>query len=142
MSFVPGLVIGPRTANERIAERVDRAPEVRELEAQDDVGVRDERAAAVAVVQRVARREIHPAALIDDRRLQRFGKLDEEFHAGRRARRAIGDDHRILGAGQETGSLGHGGRITLRRSGQRQPRDAQPPLDLRAKSDPPAARHR
>ena len=42
------------------------------------------------------RREIHAPALIDDRRLQRFGQLDEQLHARRRARRAVRDDHRVL----------------------------------------------
>src|SRR2546429_401719 len=58
-----------------IAIGVDGAPEIRELEAEDHVGRAHELARAIAVVERMARREIQPLALIDDRRLQEFGEL-------------------------------------------------------------------
>ena len=57
---------------------------------------------ALGLVERMARREIHAAA--PDRSTgacSSFGELDQERHARRRARAAVGDDHRILGGDQQ-----------------------------------------
>ena len=77
-----------------IAEGVHDAPEIADLEREDHVGVGDR--ARLRLVQRMARREVHPPALIDHARLQRFGELDEVRHAGRRACDAICHDDGML----------------------------------------------
>ncbi len=73
-----------------------RSPEVGELEAEDHVGAGDQRAAALGMIQRVARGEIHSPALIDHRGLQGFGQFDQQRHPGGRARGAIRDDYRVF----------------------------------------------
>ena len=119
-------------AVQRIAERVHRAPEIGQLEAKDDVGVRDQLSAAFALVERMARREVHAPMLIDDRRLQRFGQLNELGNARWRAREAVGDDHRVLCVDEQPRRFGHGSGIALRRRGHRQLRHAQAARPLSA----------
>ena len=77
MRRVPGLMRDRERPVQRVAERGHRAPEVGQLETEDDVGVRDELAAARGLVERMLRREVHPPVLIDDRRLDRFGQLNQ-----------------------------------------------------------------
>ena len=84
-----------------IAIGIHGAPEVGQLQTEDDIGFRDDGTSAARLIQRVAGREIHASALIDDGGLQRFGKLHKVLHAGSRSSRAIRDDHRILGGGQQ-----------------------------------------
>ena len=100
---------------QRVAERRDRTPEVRELETENHVGARDELAAARGLVQRVLRREVHPSVLIDHWRLDRFGELNQLGDAGGRARGAVRDDHRVLRVDEQACGFGHGARIALRR---------------------------
>ena len=77
-----------------------RSPEIPDFQAQDSVGgIGGSR--ALGLIQRMARGEIHAAVLIDDRGLQRFRELDEVVQTRRRARAAIGDDHRIFGVDQQ-----------------------------------------
>ena len=64
--------------------------------------------ARCGLVERMARREVHPPALVDDGGLQRLGELDEQRHAGRRARQPVGDDHRVLGGDQQPRQLRDG----------------------------------
>ena len=61
--------------------------------------------------------EVHPAALVDDLRLQKLGQLDQEPHAVLAARGTIGDDHRVLRIGEKPRRLFHGAAIALRRRG-------------------------
>ncbi len=60
-------------------------------------------------------REVDPAALVDDARLEQFRQLYQQLDAVRRARRAVGDDHRIVGGGQEARRFLHRAGIALRR---------------------------
>ncbi len=115
----------PRAAVQRVAEGVDRAPEVGQLEAEDDVGVGDELPGALALIERMPRRNVHAPALIDDRRLKRLGQLHEPLDPGGRAREPVGDDHRVLRVHEQPRRLGHGARVALRRRGQRQLRHAE-----------------
>ena len=116
----------PRRAGEPVAHRADGAPEVGQLEAEDDVGVGDELPRAARLIERMPRREVHAAALIDDRRLQRLGQLDEKRHAGRRARRAVRDDDRVLRVDEQSRRFGDRAGIALRRRRDRELRHAQP----------------
>ncbi len=67
--------------------------------------------------------EVHAPALVDHPRLQDLGELDQELHAIRRARRAVGDDHRVLRRGEQPRRLLHRARIALRRRGRHVARD-------------------
>ena len=92
---------------ELIAEGVYGAPEVRELESEDDVRFGDCRASPVRMIQRMLRREIHASALIDNGRLQRLRKLDQVFDACLGPCCTIGDDHRIFCRNQIARRLGY-----------------------------------
>ncbi len=120
-----------RRPRQPVANGTHRPPEVGQLETEDDVRLRDQLPSVAALIERVARGEVHASALIDDRGLQRLGQLDQTLHSGRRARRAVGDDHRVPCVDQQLRRLGDRTRITLRRRGARQLRDAQPRRDLR-----------
>ena len=69
--------------------------------------------------------KVHPSVLIDDRRLERFGKLDKMIDAGLRPGSTIHNDHWIVGLHQESSCLGDCARIALRRRRQRQLRYAR-----------------
>ena len=81
--------------------------------------------AAEALIERMPRREIHAAGIVDDAALQRFGKRDEVRHAGRRARHAIADDDRVLRLDQHFGGFRDRAGIALRRDHRREFRNAQ-----------------
>ena len=98
-----------------IAEGVHGAPEIGHFQAQNHVGVADQGVGAIGLVQRMAGGEIHAAGAADDRRLQSFGEIDQVFHAGGRAREAIGEEHRILRGHQHARGFGDGAGIALRR---------------------------
>src|SRR5262249_3478773 len=72
--------------------------EIRELHSNDDVGLRDHVRWAIEVMRF---REVHSAALIDNRGLQAFGKLNEQLDAVRRPCRAVNDNDRVLGIGEK-----------------------------------------
>ena len=80
---------------------------------------------AAGLIERMPRREVHAPALIDDRRLQRLGELDERVDPGRRARGAVRDDDRVLRVDEQPRGFGDRARIALRRRRQRELRDAQ-----------------
>jgi hypothetical protein len=104
MSFVPGFTSDSR---QPVAHRTDRSPEIGQLEAEDHVCVGNERPRVAGLIERMARREIHAPALIDDRRLQRLGERDEMSDSGRRSCGAIGDEHRVLCVDEQTGRFGN-----------------------------------
>jgi hypothetical protein len=85
-----------------IGERIRHGPEIGQLHADDDVGVGNHRQGRAEMV---GLREVHAGAHVDDARLQRLGKLNEKPDAVLGARRAIDDDHRPLGVGQEAAPL-------------------------------------
>ena len=139
-----GLGAGARhrrgAADDAVAEGVQRAPVVVELEAEDDIGLRHRRGRAAGVVERMARREVGASALVDHRALQQHRELDQPVHARLAARHAVGDDQRALGLDQQLRRLGHRAAVAHRQAGARQLRDAQ--LLAVADRDSPAARHR
>ena len=94
--------------------------------ADDDVGLGDRGARAQALVERMARREVQAAALVDDGGLQELGKLDKQAHPGRCAREAVRDEHGELGLDQQTRGFLDGARFALRRRGYREFRHRQP----------------
>src|SRR5262249_55802008 len=77
---------------------VHDAPEIRQLHADDDVGLPDHVRRAIEIVRF---REVHPAALIDNRGLQAFSKLDEQLYAVRCPCGAVDNDDRVLGIGEQ-----------------------------------------
>ena len=77
------------------------------------------------------RREIHAPALIDNRRLQRLGQLDEAREPRGRASGAVGDNQRVLRVDEQPGGFGDRAGIALRRRRDREPRDAKARADLR-----------
>ena len=101
---------------------VHGGPEVGELQAHDHVGLADHAGRAAEMV-RV--REVHAGALVDHRRLQRLGKLDQKLDAVRRARRAVDHDHRTLGIGEKPRRFPHRAGIALRRRGRHVTRDVR-----------------
>ncbi len=109
----------PRASGQLIAIGIHRAPEIRQLEAEHDVRVGDERARVVGVVERMPRREIQPSPLVDDRRLQRLGQLDQTCQPRRRSRRAVGNQHRRLRGDEQPRRFGHGAGVSLRRRAHR-----------------------
>ena len=80
MILAPGLVVGRDLRTMRSLKCVQRAPQVVHLDRQDDVGLTDD-AAAEALIERMARREVHAPDIVDHAALQRLGKLDEVRHA-------------------------------------------------------------
>src|SRR5208282_6192919 len=59
-----------------IAERMNRAPEVVQLQTQDHVRIGDDLAPPLRLVERVLCWEIQATDLVDDRCLKRFGEFD------------------------------------------------------------------
>ncbi len=59
--------------------------------------------------------KIHPPGIVDHRALQRFGKLGEPRHAGRRAGEPITEKNRVLGRHQHSRQLLDRAGIGLRR---------------------------
>jgi hypothetical protein len=101
---------------------IDHVPEVGELEAQDDIGARDGARRRGKIVRP---REVGAAALVDDTRLQRLGELDQQLDAVRRARHAVGDDHRVLRLGEELRRFLHGAAVARGRRGGNVARDIE-----------------
>jgi hypothetical protein len=56
----------------------------------------------------MARGEVHPACQIDNRTLQRLGKINQARETCRRSRRAVGQDHWILRCYEKARHFGHG----------------------------------
>ena len=82
MSFAFGLVMGRRGALDLIAVDVQCAVEIGDLRDPESRPRRRSAArAAIGLVERMARWEIHPPALIDHRRLQRLRQLDQARNA-------------------------------------------------------------
>src|SRR5262249_47949296 len=88
-----------------VMEGMGRAPEILDLEANDDIGLPDHRARAFALVERMPRREIHTAAKIDPGALQDAGEFNEPINTGLGASAAISNDHWIGRANQELGGF-------------------------------------
>src|SRR5262249_13848991 len=86
-------------------EGMGRAPEILDLETNDDIGLPDHRARAFALVERMPRREIHTAAKIDHGALQDAGEFNEPINTGLGASAAISNDHWIGRANQELGGF-------------------------------------
>ena len=105
-----------------IAEAIHSAPEVGHFEAQDHVGFADQRIGAIGLVERMAGGKVHAARAADDGRLQRFGEIDQMFHAGggacRRDRRARRDSRAAtsMRAASATAAESPCGRRELRRA--------------------------
>ena len=85
-----------RRAMQLVAQTIDGCPEVGHLQTHDDISLADGRRSALRLIQRMKRRKIHPAPLVDHRRLQYLGEFDELRHRSRRSREPVGDQHRIL----------------------------------------------
>jgi hypothetical protein len=81
------------SAMQLVAKRIYGRPKVDELETDDYVGLANNSAGTLTLVERVTRREVHATALVDDGSLQAFGKLDEQTHPVGRASIAIRNDH-------------------------------------------------
>src|SRR5580693_357597 len=77
-----------------IAERMNRPIEIDDFKANDHICFSDEPAAALSLIQRMARWEVEPGGLVDHGSLQSFGQFNEAHHAGGRARDAVSDNHR------------------------------------------------
>jgi len=73
----------------------------------------------------MARGEIHTADIVDDRALQPFCQFNKTRHAGGRARKAVDQNHRVLGLDQPLCQLSNRARIGLRRNDPGVLRDAQ-----------------
>ena len=67
----------------------------------------------------------HVASAPLHRRLQRFGELDHQLHAVRRARHAAGDNHGVFRGDEQLRHFRHRAGIAGRRIRQRQLRNAQ-----------------
>src|SRR4029077_12609581 len=101
---------------------VHRVPEVGELEAEDDVGAGNYARRSGQIVRA---RKVRAAALVDDARLQRLGELHQQLEAVRRARHAVGDDHRVLRLGEELRRFLHGAAVARGRGGGDVARDIE-----------------
>ena len=121
-----GLDQGARAAVHLIMERVHHTPQIQGFETQNNIRVRDDRPAAVRLVEGMPRGKIHPPVYVDHRSLQRLGQLDQVIDARLRPRCAVHYDHRILRLHQEPRCLPYRARITLWRRRQRHFRYAQP----------------
>src|ERR1700758_5280830 len=106
-----------------ITEGMKSVPEITALQTQDYVGVANQFAAALGLIQGMAGREIHAPHFIDYGSLQCLGQLDETRQANGGAGRTIGNDERTLGSNQEASGLGNRARISLRRRRQGQLRN-------------------
>ena len=124
MVRTPGFVMD-RAPHDAVAETVHRAPEVTEFQAQDEVGLGNHRTAAPGVAKRMAVGEIRTAAGIHHRTLQQFGQLDQARHAGRRARQAVGNDHRAFRLDQLLGGFRYRRAVSLREGHARKLGDVQ-----------------
>jgi len=78
-----------RSTMQLIAVRMDRAPEIRRFQAEDNVRIANDRARSLRLIQRMLRRKIHARGQIHDGRLQCFGKFDGVFQSIGRARGAL-----------------------------------------------------
>ena len=108
ISLVPGLILDLVEADAVgpvVDEAVHRGPVVRQLDADDDVGIADQRRPAPGLVEIMGVRHVHAAALVDHRGLQQLGELDQQLDAVRRARGAVDDDDRTLRIGEQTRRL-------------------------------------
>ncbi len=94
---------------------VHRAPIVGQFEAEDHVGLFEQGLGATILEEMMRVRKIHPAFLIDDRRLQGFRKLNKQFHPVCRARVFVCDNHRTFGRRQQLCGLPHSVHVALRR---------------------------
>ena len=113
--FCARLDLGGVAADAVVAvvdKAVHRVPVIRQLQADDDVGRADH---GRGTAERMGVRKIHPVALIDHRRLQQLGKLDQALDAVGRARHAIDHDDRPLGVDEEPRGFLHRAGIALRR---------------------------
>ncbi len=111
-----GTLLGrrPRGAHDAVGEGIRRGPDIVRLEAENNVGL-SERRPAGALVERMARREVHAAAIVEHRALQGLGQLHQPRHAGGRARQPVADQHRAFGRDQHFRQFGDRARIRLRR---------------------------
>ena len=139
ISLAPGLVPGDERRTMRSLKWVSVPHRSFISERQDHVGLADH-GAAKALIERMPRREIHAAGIVDDAALQRFGERDEVRHAGGRPRHPIADDDRVLRFDQHFSGLGDRAGIAPRRDHGREFRNAQASPDRG--SDFPATRHR
>src|SRR5208283_6029498 len=98
-----------------IAERMNRAPEVVQLQTQDHVRIGDDLAPPLRLVERVLCWEIQATDLVDDRCLKRFGEFDEKCHACRSASRPVGNQYRTLCGDEQAGCFRNCTRISLGR---------------------------
>ncbi len=101
-----------------LAEEVKRTPEIGNFQSENHVRVADQCGTAYGLVERVARGEVHAAALVDDRSLQELSQFDKQGQSGRGARQTVCDDQGIFRAGQQAGCFGNGPGVALRRRGQ------------------------
>src|SRR5690348_15511956 len=108
-----------------IAQIVDRRPEVRDFETDDQIGSAYGSTRALRVIQRMQRWEIHSAALVDDRRLQYLGQFNEHRHRSRRSCKPISDEDWIFSSNEKARELGDGGGFALRRRVQGQLRNLE-----------------
>ncbi len=104
-------------------DRVHLLIEVGNLEPKHEVGPRH-----VAAAQPVPTREIHALDErgVAHRRLQQFRELDHPQQALRRAGRAPGDDHRVVGGHEQLRQLVDSRGISRGRRSDGQPRHPQP----------------
>ncbi len=97
-------------------------PVIRELQAQHHVGLTDD---AGGPAEMMGLGEVHAGALIDHRRLQQLGELNQKRNAVGRAGGAIDHDHGTLGIGEKLRRFAHCAGIALRRRGRHVTRDGE-----------------
>src|SRR4029077_2332454 len=69
------LEIRPRAAHDAVAKRVERTPDVVHLDSEYDVGLADDGPSTRGLIERMPRREVHAASLVDHCALQRLGEV-------------------------------------------------------------------
>src|SRR5262249_32877290 len=99
---------GPSRAIQLITICMDGPPEVRELEPEDGVGIGDEGAGAIGMIERMAAREIHAATLINHGRLEKLSELHEQGEPCRCPRSTIGHENGAFGRNQESSDFRNG----------------------------------
>ena len=122
----PGLRAVDLRHLDRVVGVVDRAPEVGQLEAENNVGSLDQPAAA-QLIEGVIVRHVHAAELIDHGRIQRFSELHQMLDARRRAADAVDDDDGVFCQGQQARRFTHRIRIARGRRHVVEPRNNQRP---------------
>lgn len=115
-----------RGALHLISHRVDGTPIVRQFQAEDDIGAGHQLLAPRGLVERVQTREVHPAVIVNHRRLQCFREHDHLFQTNLRMHGAVHNDDRILRLYKEPRGLGDSPCVAQRRCDRVELRNLEP----------------